>query len=903
MKYTRRQTGNIKTPASKPSHIVVAVVLALAMATPALPATPVAASYSTYVRIVGPADEATFSETGDYEVIWAGNVTVPTDVYITTLVDNTWHLYVNGSNQYMAECTAGPRQGESHNLGSADQSLGATSVLAALEQASQDGGFSYEVKDGYFPGMGLFIFSVDGLTGSGAVGWNYRVWNDSHAYNPSLASETFLLGYDTMPLSPPHNQVLFYWGYGSDCYPMRISPDDDSVGKGEEFTLTAEYYFTSGWGGFGSWQALPEATVEVGGETFTTDDSGEVTIFMESSGDYPLYASKGFDGSRFYIPSDTLAEVSVSGGDSSEWWSQSALSDFSGGDQTRVDTSVSPGDVVLATGGTVSDDYILDDATATLGGEHFYDQFKLINGATLNVPPGEILRVHANYIEIDSSSSINADGKGYQGGSGGAENGDDGFGLGAGFGGIYLDSHSTGGGGAGAGHGGRGGYGGHGADGTTDDRSTVGGTYGANCRGGDDSFYLGSGGAGGAGNGTASGGNGGAGGGCVVLESMDLVAGTSLIINGSITAEGEDGLSGAATGCGGGGGGSGGTILIKGKNIFIDDGMLSVAAGYGGSGGSDGGGGGGGGGGHIKVFFESCADSLGHDRSYGSGGSGADSGQDGMLGTGPSHVNGPYPKYWYDYTYYGKTYSPVLPYHDDGVFISESYDTSYPSTDFGKILWCATSSPATEVKFQIATNTDNATWNFVGPDGTAGTYYTTSGSDIHSGHDGDRYIKYKAFFTTTNPGETAILSKVGITFTEGGITEIISFTVTDYGDNGIQFGSLDPGETDRPADWAGEQGAVTITIGQETNVDVNVQVMGTDFSGSTGTIPIGSVKYDADSDPGGADTLTGSYVTWYPVGAPGEDHVTQVYYWITIPPGQLPGDYTSTFYYQAVKSS
>jgi len=88
-------------------------------------------------------------------------------------------------------------------------------------------------------------------------------------------------------------------------------------------------------------------------------------------------------------------------------------------------------------------------------------------------------------------------------------------------------------------------------------------------------------------------------------------------------------------------------------------------------------------------------------------------------------------------------------------------------------------------------------------------------------------------------------------------------------------------------------------VGSETNVDVDIQVKGTDFSGPD-TISIGNVKYDSDDNPSGASTLTDSYVTWYSVNKNTSD-VKQVYYWITIPPGKPGGDYTSTFYYQAVK--
>jgi len=207
----------------------------------------------------------------------------------------------------------------------------------------------------------------------------------------------------------------------------------------------------------------------------------------------------------------------------------------------------------------------------------------------------------------------------------------------------------------------------------------------------------------------------------------------------------------------------------------------------------------------------------------------------------------------------------------------------------------------TDIKFQIATNNDNATWDFKGPDGTTGTYYQTSSTDIWPGHDNDRYIKYKAFFSSTQPGKTPTLSKAGITFTEAA-GEVISFTVTDYDSDGIQFGAINPGEANQPADWGGSQGAVTLTIGSETNVDVNVQLKGIDFSGP-GSISIGNVKYDDDDDPGGASTLATGYITWYTVTQPlTQDHVTQVYHWISIPGGKTAGAYTSTFYYQAIHS-
>ncbi len=105
-------------------------------------------------------------------------------------------------------------------------------------------------------------------------------------------------------------------------------------------------------------------------------------------------------------------------------------------------------------------------------------------------------------------------------------------------------------------------------------------------------------------------------------------------------------------------------------------------------------------------------------------------------------------------------------YYENGYLISCSYDVR-SATNYHNISWNATVPGETILKFQIATNNDNATWNFLGPDGSASTYYTISGTDIWSGHDGDNYIKYKAYFETTNTSKTPILEDVTITYTGG----------------------------------------------------------------------------------------------------------------------------------------
>ncbi|GEM_PF-434254 len=67
-------------------------------------------------------------------------------------------------------------------------------------------------------------------------------------------------------------------------------------------------------------------------------------------------------------------------------------------------------------------------------------------------------------------------------------------------------------------------------------------------------------------------------------------------------------------------------------------------------------------------------------------------------------------------------------------------------------------------KFQIATNNDNSTWNFIGPDGTANTYYSGDTNVLFSGHSGNRYLRYKVFMQTLNENYTPKVDDISIEF-------------------------------------------------------------------------------------------------------------------------------------------
>ena len=78
----------------------------------------------------------------------------------------------------------------------------------------------------------------------------------------------------------------------------------------------------------------------------------------------------------------------------------------------------------------------------------------------------------------------------------------------------------------------------------------------------------------------------------------------------------------------------------------------------------------------------------------------------------------------------------------------------------------ATTPAGTAVKFQIAaSNSAGGPFSYVGPDGTAATFFTTSGASL-SQFNGFRYLKYKAILTTTNGAVTPTLSSVQVCFND-----------------------------------------------------------------------------------------------------------------------------------------
>jgi hypothetical protein len=94
--------------------------------------------------------------------------------------------------------------------------------------------------------------------------------------------------------------------------------------------------------------------------------------------------------------------------------------------------------------------------------------------------------------------------------------------------------------------------------------------------------------------------------------------------------------------------------------------------------------------------------------------------------------------------------------------------------------WNATVPANTSLKFQLAgSNNVNGPFNFVGPDGTAATFFTTSPVSLSPQFYNLRFLEYKAFFATTDPNVTPTLNDATTCFSDVDCsTSVVTITPT-----------------------------------------------------------------------------------------------------------------------------
>lgn len=109
-------------------------------------------------------------------------------------------------------------------------------------------------------------------------------------------------------------------------------------------------------------------------------------------------------------------------------------------------------------------------------------------------------------------------------------------------------------------------------------------------------------------------------------------------------------------------------------------------------------------------------------------------------------------------------------YSASGVITSSTFDLG-SGTNYVTVDWRPTDQPIlageNSVRMQLASNNDNASWNFVGPDGTASSYYVPGQNAVHSSHNGNRYIRYRVVLQTADASVTPNVSDISLTFVNG----------------------------------------------------------------------------------------------------------------------------------------
>ncbi len=119
-----------------------------------------------------------------------------------------------------------------------------------------------------------------------------------------------------------------------------------------------------------------------------------------------------------------------------------------------------------------------------------------------------------------------------------------------------------------------------------------------------------------------------------------------------------------------------------------------------------------------------------------------------------------------------------------GNFISALKDANpAPTTtaNWSTLSWNATTPAGTSIQFQIAaSNSAAGPFNFVGPDGTAGTFFSNGGSLAQ--FTGNRYLKYQASLSTNSGAVTPTLQDVTVCFNDTpGTTLVVSAASGPFG--------------------------------------------------------------------------------------------------------------------------
>jgi hypothetical protein len=106
-------------------------------------------------------------------------------------------------------------------------------------------------------------------------------------------------------------------------------------------------------------------------------------------------------------------------------------------------------------------------------------------------------------------------------------------------------------------------------------------------------------------------------------------------------------------------------------------------------------------------------------------------------------------------------------YAASGYIESSTLDTGSAHVAYNWIKWTGTAPVNTAIKFQLATSENIAgPWSYVGPDGTAASYYTNGAGELinYNTHLNKRYIRYKLLLENNNSLQPPTLEEVIISY-------------------------------------------------------------------------------------------------------------------------------------------
>ncbi|MBT6034563.1 MAG: fibronectin type III domain-containing protein [Candidatus Jacksonbacteria bacterium] len=131
-----------------------------------------------------------------------------------------------------------------------------------------------------------------------------------------------------------------------------------------------------------------------------------------------------------------------------------------------------------------------------------------------------------------------------------------------------------------------------------------------------------------------------------------------------------------------------------------------------------------------------------------------------------------------------------------GTLESPTIDTGGANNSFGNIGWTESNTSVTKiVKFQVAVKSADSGWvsgDYLGPDGTTGTFYTTAaGEAIRAGDDGNQYVRYKATIVRdAGDADSASLDDVSLAYSVYSASATFTSSAFDTEASAVALSSL-----------------------------------------------------------------------------------------------------------------